>query len=128
MKANDLFKSKYLKAEDLRGKDISVTIDRVEMASMPNGQPKPAVFFKDKDKGLVLNKTNFNTIAKVIGIDDTDDWNGHQITIYPTETEFQGEMVDCIRVRRNTTSAATKVYGAPPPERPIDVDDEEIPF
>ena len=133
MKANDVFSSKYLRSEDLRGRDVTLTIDRVELAIMPNGgQKKPAVFFRGKEKGLILNKTNFNTIAQVTGIDDTDDWEGAQITIYPTETEFQGQMVDCIRVRRKKAPAAQEWQEPPrPPVRetePVDDVGEDIPF
>lgn len=128
MKAADVFTSKYLTYADLRGRDVTVTIDRVEMVSMPDGQRKPAVFFQNKDRGLVLNKTNFNTIAEATGIDDSDNWSGKQITIYPSETEFQGRMVDCIRVRRNRGSA--QEWQAPPQQtEPISPDDDEsIPF
>lgn len=70
MKASDVFQSKYLRCEDLKGRDVSLTIDRVEMAQMPNGgQRKPALFFRGKEKGLILNKTNFNTIASVLAIE-----------------------------------------------------------
>lgn len=130
MKANDIFSSKYLNASDLRGRDVTVTIDRVEVEKMPNsGEKKPALYFRGKDKGLLVNKTNFNTIAEVLGADDTDDWEGKQITLYPTETDFQGKMVDCIRVRRR--KAATDEWQAPAPQpepRQPDVDDNEIPF
>src|SRR4051812_16579634 len=116
MKANDVFTSKYLNASDLRGRDITVTIDRVEIEKMPNGEKKPALFFRGKDKGLLLNKTNFNTIAGVLGAEDTDDWEGQQITVYPTETDFQGKMVDCIRVRR---TKKVDDWQAPPPVQTV---------
>lgn len=130
MKATDIFSSKYLNAADLRGRDVTVTIDRVEVEKMPNsGEKKPALYFRGKDKGLLVNKTNFNTIAEVLGAEDTDDWEGKQITLYPTETDFQGKMVDCIRVRRR--KAQVDDYQAPPssvaPPEPEYVD-EEIPF
>ena len=60
---------------------------------------KPVLYFKGKEKGLVLNKTNSRTITKIIGTEETEDWTGREIVLYPTETEFAGEMVDCIRVR-----------------------------
>jgi hypothetical protein len=131
MKASDIFSSKYISAADLRGRDATVTIDRVEIEKMPNsGEKKPALYFRGKDKGLLVNKTNFNTIAEVLGAEDTDDWEGKQITLYPTETDFQGKMVDCIRVRRRKVED----WQAPPvrepePESPSrQIDDDPIPF
>lgn len=126
MKSTDVFSSKYLSAADLRGRDVAVTIDRVEVDKMPSGEKKPALYFRGKDKALLLNKTNFNTIADVVGADDTDDWEGKQITLYPTETDFQGKMVDCIRVRRKK---AAQDWQEPPQQAAPGPDDEsEIPF
>ena len=132
MKSSDVFASKYLSAADLRDRDATVTIERVEIEKMPSGEKKPALFFEGKAKGFLLNRTNFNTIAEVLGADDTDDWSGRSITLYPTETEFQGRMVDCIRVRRRKAPAAPEWQEpAPPPIRetePADLDDNEVPF
>lgn len=130
MKASEVFTSKYLRSDDLRGRDITVTIDKVALVAMPDGKQKPAVFFQGKEKALILNKTNFNTIASVTGIEDTDDWGGAQITIYPSETEFQGQMVDCIRVRRKKPE---NEWEAPPPQRatplePPPDNSDDIPF
>ena len=131
MKSSDIFASKYLKVDDLRGRDVTVVIDSVEIAQMPNGgQKKPAVYFRGKEKALVLNKTNFNTIVQVTGKDDTDDWKGESITLYPSETEFGGEMVDCIRVRRKKAPAAQE-WQEPPVRQTVPADDdlgEDIPF
>jgi hypothetical protein len=130
MKSTDVFSSRYISAADLKDRDVAVTIERVEIEKMPSGEKKPALFFRGKEKAFLLNKTNFNTIADVLGADDTDDWEGKQITIYPTETDYQGKMVDCIRVRRNKKTASA--WQAPPPQdapAPSDYDDsEEIPF
>lgn len=126
MKANDIFSSKYLSAADLRGRDVTVTIDTTSIEKMQNGEKKLALTFRGKEKGMLLNKTNFNTIAAVLGLEDTDDWEGQQITLYPTETDFQGKMVDCIRVRRNAAALASKLAApAPPVDEP---DDDSIPF
>lgn len=116
MKASDAFPSRYLSAADLNGEDFTVVIDRVEEGTVGQGakaEQRPIAYFRKCKKALVLNKTNFNTIAKVLGIDDSDDWGGHAITLYPTETEFQGEMAECIRVRTKK----------PKPQRSV-VDDE----
>lgn len=131
MKSSDVFSSKYLSAADLRGRDAVVTIDRVEIEKMPSGEKKPALFFQGKDKALLLNRTNFNTIVELLGADDTDNWEGRQITIYPTETDFQGKVVDCIRVRRK--KVADDLQAPPPPSMQTepadnDIGDDDIPF
>ncbi len=135
MKANDIFSSKYLSAADLRDRDATVTIDRCEIDKMQNGEKKLVVYFVNKAKGFLVNRTNFNTIAEVLGVDDTADWEGQSITLYPTETDFQGKMVDCIRVRRKKASTAPqspeKTDSWVTTEQSIPVEDdlgEEIPF
>jgi hypothetical protein len=100
MNINSAFPSKYLKASDLGGRTVTVTVKDVKMEQVGQSRDiKPVVYFEGKEKGLVLNKTNSNKIANIAGSGETDDWTGTQIQIYPTETEFSGETVDCIRVR-----------------------------
>lgn len=112
-KADDLYPSRYLKESDLKGRDITLTIERVEVTKIGEDK-KPVAYFEGKQKGLVLNKTMFNVITKITGEPDSDDWGGHRITIYPTETEFRGDVVACIRVRLRTAEAASQ----PPPPPP----------
>lgn len=95
-----IFPSRYLKAADLDGREITVTIKDVKLENV--GQTKdsrPVLYFRGTNKGLVLNVTNSKRIATMVGSKDTDDWEGHRIILYPTETEFQGDTVDCIRVK-----------------------------
>jgi hypothetical protein len=108
MKINDAFPSNYLKASDFEG-DTVVTIKNVTLEDIGQGkkqETKAIVHFDEFDKGLVLNVTNKNAIEGLYG-DETDDWTGKQITLFPTEVEFAGEQVMAIRVRlRKPVSAA----------------------
>lgn len=97
MKIGKAFPSNYIKSDDLDGRRVVVTIDRVELEKIGDDE-KPVLYFKGKDRGLVLNKTNAATIVEITGSDDTDDWHGHPIVLFPSKTEFQGKRVPCIRV------------------------------
>lgn len=100
MKLNDLYPSKYLKASDLGDAIVTVEISKVTMEEV--GQEKeqrPCIWFKGKTKGFICNKTNANTIAKVLMSQDTDGWLGGRIQIYATEVQFGNEMVMAIRVK-----------------------------
>lgn len=97
MDINNAFPSKYLKTSDLGGQPRRVVMDRVEMELLGEDK-RPVVYFKGKDKGLVLNKTNANTISDMWG-SDTRTWEGKDIVIYPTRVDFKGERVDAIRVQ-----------------------------
>jgi hypothetical protein len=106
MDINAAFPSKYLKASDLQGRKIKCTIDRVEMAKMGD-DTKPVLYFRGKDKGLVMNKTKAMTISAMCGA-DTEEWSGREIYIYPTKTSMQGQMVDAIGVEVIPEEAVTK--------------------
>ena len=94
---NDFFDSKWLKVEDLGGREIPVVIARVEVQELGD-ERKPVMFFEGKKKGLALNKTNAGRIAKVHG-NEMNAWAGKDVVLYPDETQFQGQLVPCIRLR-----------------------------
>jgi hypothetical protein len=97
MKLNDIYPSNWLKASDVEEPRV-LTIDRIEIAEMQDGARKPAVYFREEEKGLILNKTNANVIAAVYG-DDTDAWEGQRIQLVSVPVDFQGRTVEAIRVR-----------------------------
>lgn len=96
MNINEAFPSKFLKCADLQGRKAKVVIDHVEMDKIGD-DTKLIVYFRGKDKGLVLNKTNASVISDMHG-DDTDDWSGCDIMLFPTRVDYQGKRVDAIRV------------------------------
>ena len=121
-KLSELFPSAYLKADEIPEGGLIVTIDGVEMAELGQGkdkETKPVVSFKELEKGLVCNKTNCNTIHKLTGSDDTDNWVGHKIKLITLEVDFQGTMTNAIRVSTKPVKAAPK-KPAPAQESPDD--------
>lgn len=97
MKVSEAYPSTYLKASDLQNRNVPVVIDRCEYEKIGEDN-KLVMYFKDKTKGMVLNKTNANTVSMLYG-DDTDDWEGGDLILYSTRVDFQGKSVDAIRVR-----------------------------
>lgn len=137
MNINSAFPSNYIKASDLEGRAVNVTIREVKTEQVgQNKDTKPVLYFDGKTKGLVLNKTNARKIASIVGSADTEDWTGLQIAIFPTETEFAGETVDCIRVKAPHVARRqqpAEMESAPPvpknaPPLPVPVTDDDIPF
>ena len=96
MKISSLL-SDYLKADDLQGHEVSVVISQIKFEKM-DGKDKPILFFLGKSKGLMLNKTNIKAIIALYG-DETNSWNGKEITLFPKMVDFQGESVNAIRVK-----------------------------
>jgi hypothetical protein len=97
MRISAAFPSKYLKASDLQGRQVTVVMSHVTMETIGDDE-RPVLYFKGKDKGLALNKTNANTIADAFG-DDTQDWRDGEILLFETSVEFQGKMTPGIRCR-----------------------------
>ncbi len=129
MRVSDAFPSNYLKAADLHDRNVMVVIDRVQMEDIGDDH-KPVLYFQGKEKGLVMNKTNANNIAVVYG-DDTDDWTGKEIVLFPAMVDFQGRTVAAIRVRApQAKDRALKSPQAPPAPRvtPDPPPHDDIPF
>jgi hypothetical protein len=116
-KRNEIFPSKYLKVSDLAGKPLVVKIERAPTETLGSGndaEQKTVLYFRGGTKPLPLNMTNWDSVAGIAG-DDTDDWPGHLIELYPTTTTLRGSIVECIRIRAPKASSATEL-------------DDKIPF
>ncbi len=116
-KLSDIFPSKYLSAADLQNKEVIVTIERVEFDQFDNDggkATKPVAYFHGSQKAMVLNKTNAATIGDIAGQDDTDNWPGARICLYPTMVPFGNKMTEAIRVKRPPEPTAVAVSSPPP--------------
>lgn len=131
------FPSRFLKAADLGDAAPIVTIDRVEIQSVGGGQgqtkeDKPVVYFRGKEKGLVLNKVNSKTIAGIASTRETEDWPGVQIQLFVAQVEFAGELMSAIRVQspRNVAPAGRPSRTKSPEVEPRESvgDDDSVPF
>ncbi len=79
------------------------------------------VHFQEFEKGMVLNWTNIQLVAKALDSEETNDWIGRQIVIFEDpNVSFGGELVGGIRVRAVKKTAEMKPASPDP--------DDEIPF
>ncbi len=115
MKMSEEFPSKFLKAGDLQGREVRVTMSNVEREKIGDDN-KPVLYFKGKEKGVVLNKTNASTITDAYG-DDTEDWYDQPLILFSVMVDFQGKVAPAIRVRVPT--AKDNREAAPRREDPI---------
>lgn len=100
--------SDWLRAFDLQGKDVTVTVEKV-VAGEVTGEKgkkskKPVVFFVGKKKPLAMNSTNCKTVARMYG-NNTEQWIGKSITLYTATTQKDGEEMPCIRIRPGKDAA-----------------------
>src|SRR5262245_41000408 len=127
---SEAFPSRFFKAADIPPAGLVLQIAKVEHEKVgPDQEEKWVMYFKGQEKQFVLNSTNWDLTAAALREDDSDNWIGKTIELYPTTTQFGSKMVDCIRVRRhrpgpgNTAGAAAKT----PPANGGDLNDA-IPF
>lgn len=95
--------SKYVANFELDGKDVTVTISRVQGEEIigEDGEKakKPVIYFSDWPKPLVIGKRVAKTIWGMYGTDPKA-WVGKRITLFPTKEKAFGEMHDVVRVRK----------------------------
>jgi len=107
-----MFPSKYLKAADLQDQTVACIIGEMRQEEVGEEQKqKWVLYFKGKEKGLVLNQTNTFAIADTYG--EPDNWEGKPVELYTVMTTLNGKPCKGLRVR-------TPVPDADP--------DSEVPF
>jgi hypothetical protein len=129
----EFFPSKHLKAADLDGKEVKVTIARVEREKLGEDL-RPVVYFNGKEKGVALNKGNTTTLVDAFGR-NSNDWFGREIILLSVWTDYQGKPVQGIRIRIPTARDAARrdtISSGPPAGHPAamgpPMDDGDVPF
>ncbi len=116
MKTSDAFPSKYLKADDFDA-DTTLTVSGVEMDTLKNkkgeDEQKPICYFEETDKGLVLNKTNWDAIAKQHG-DESDNWIGKAVILTVIDVDAFGEVKPAIRIKAPRKVSANPIRTSAP--------------
>jgi hypothetical protein len=125
MKGSDIFAGKSLKSADIQGHEPVVTIEKVTTQTFNDNTTKPIIHFRGKDKVLVCNKTNWNSIVEITGLEDSDDWTGQKIRLVVARVEFQGQRVPAIRIEPAGSGTTRQAPPTPPPSL---VPPEDIPF
>jgi hypothetical protein len=98
------FPSRFLKGEEITGKEVPVTIREVRRENVfsPQKNKKEAVlvvYFQGKEKGVILKKQRALDLKTLSGSDDTDGWIGQTFRMF-TEKKKTGEgVVDVIRFK-----------------------------
>jgi hypothetical protein len=109
------FPSKYLKASDLQGREPTVVISHIAMEEVGRDKDRrPILYFRGKEKGVVLNKTNSTNISGGYGR-DTDGWIGKSVVLFTAMVDFQGQTGPAIRIRPAPAQQQQVQQPAPPP-------------
>jgi hypothetical protein len=126
-RVSEMIVSKFLKKEDFDD-DRVCTIKGVKLEDMPgdSGEQKWVLYFREEQKGMVMNLTTIRVLEQAFG-DDTDHWVGNKVMVYvDPNVSFGGKVVGGLRLR-TPKKQGTK---APPPPPPPDEfePDSDIPF
>ena len=79
----------WLKADELKGKTVTLEICDVQVVTFDNENGKDSklgLMFKDKDKGIIANKTNVKNLIEGFGTANTEQWIGKKVTASPNQT------------------------------------------
>ena len=129
MDLSQVYGGSLLKAADLQGQPRKVTVSGVSLQDFPDQPTKIVLSFKNTDKELVLNKTNYGMLAASMG-SESDNWVGRTIELRPEKTQYKGDIVDCIRTypaQAQAAPAAAPQPPAPATQAPAGFDDN-LPF
>ncbi len=128
MRIGEMKSSKFLKKEDA-GTGKLVTIAKLDQQNVALDDQEPemkwVIHFQEFDKGMALNWTNIQLIAKALGSDETNDWLGKKIVIYDDpNVSYGGKLTGGIRVRAQKITATEAKIEAPLPNPYSD----DVPF
>lgn len=126
---NDLKSNKFITKNDV-DPDMLVTIKGYEEMNVAMESQSPdmkwCLLFKELDKPLILNITNGQLIAAILGSSEFDHWIGKEIVLYNDKTVmFAGKLTGGIRVRASQGGQPNPDYVGDNPPPPID---DDVPF
>lgn len=135
--ADLLFPGRYVKAAEVKqaGRPVPLTIARIEprhelKSTSGKVETKPCLFFRETDKGIVLNKTNSKRLVEALGKDPRK-WIGCRVVPAVEKVDGFGKKVEAIRFDVDATRDANRgrpvAAPEPPQEREPGWDDLEEP-
>jgi hypothetical protein len=114
MNTDKMFPSKYLKAVDAEP-ELTLTVDTIKQEPVVNkegeSEDKWVLYFKEVQKGMILNVTNTNTLVGLYG-KETDEWIGKRIVLTAPEVTAFGKTAPALRISSKKPVADKKVLVA----------------
>lgn len=113
---DDWYPSNYFKADDVIDNPLFLTVADIHPEKMQDGNSKPVVFFKEDNRGLVLNKTNKNFLVLLTHSKNPADAAVQRVMLMAVESEFQGKPCMALRLRRPPAIGETAEQPQPAPK------------
>lgn len=123
MKKSDTYTSGFLKSEALQTPSGAYTVldltisQKIRTHNFEDGSDQRVLGFREDERELGLNSTNWDSIAEISGQLDDERWEGTRIQLYVDENvRFRGKICPAIRIRRPSgPGPAVTPRQAPPP-------------
>lgn len=114
MDFNEMYPGRFLKSQQFKGRDVTMTIRMVRLEELEGDKGKKTkgiVSFVERPLELVLNRTNGECLKAMFGR-ETNAWIGKRVTLWPApyHDNTTGEDTTCIRVRGSPDLAADKPF------------------
>ena len=115
----EMLPSRYLKKTDFTEEGFIVTIKDVAHENLAQEGDAPdfkyVMYFKEFEKGLVLNITNINALAKACNSEDTEDWVGKEVIVFlDPNVGYGGKITGGLRVKRFASAQPKQAPQSPP--------------
>ena len=101
----------YLGSWDVEKDSLEVTVNEIvtEDFYVPGEGDSSGVvmYFKEKDKGMILNKTNLKAMESITGSSYVEDWIDQKILLKVDKVKAFGEVVDALRIHKYSKQKIT---------------------
>jgi hypothetical protein len=127
---SEIFPSKWLKAEDLRGRTVRVHVESAQIEPIRNPrtnqeEPKIVIRFHGKQKSLILNKTQAFALAAATGEEEITRWRGHEVTLSPSVAPNKMATIQIGKPEQKPQSTPAPAAAAPADERADNGEEDE---
>ena len=97
MNVLEMYRSSYLKSDDLNGQAFCFTITDCSAEKVGEGEKRLVLAFLEVSSLMILDRTNTNMLAELYG-PETSEWIGKVIKLAPSTTLFLGQVVKYVRI------------------------------
>ena len=107
------FPSRFLKGEEISGKEVPVTIRDIKKELVYSRQTNKkgevlVMYFQGKDRGVVMKKERSTDMKAITGSDDTDGWIGRKVVMFTQKRKAKDGVFDVIRFKEDKTELLSK--------------------